>query len=97
MDHLTRELEETLLAYQAGTEQPPPGMDSRECFAEIQEELEDALREDARKFLEATKNLSKDEQIASWRNWLYNENGEVHQWRSNVYCELDTPTMPSVK
>lgn len=95
MDYLTRTLEETVLAYHRGEEQPPPGMDSREAMGELQEELEEALRADARAFLETTKDLSKDEQIASWRNWLYSDDGEMYPWRRNVYCELDTPTMPS--
>ncbi len=91
-----RELEATLVNFCDGVEQPPPGLDTQEAIESLREELEEALRQEAREFLEETKSLSKNDQIASWRNWLFNADGTVHPWRENIYCELDTPTQPSL-
>lgn len=94
MDSLTHALEETLITYQNGEAQPPPGVDIQEAVASIREELEIILLSDAKRFLESTKDLSPEDQLVSWRNWLYAEDGEIYPWRSSVYCELDTPTIP---
>lgn len=90
-----RELEATLVDFIDGNSMPPPGMDAQEAIESLREELEEALRQEAWEFLEETKDLSKNDQIASWRNWLVNVDGTVYPWRNNVYCELDTPTQPS--
>lgn len=97
MNYRTRELEQALINYRNGTEQPPPGVDVEEAIGSIREVVEEALREEAAAFLESTKDLSKEDQLLSWRNWLFNSEGGIYPWRSDVYCEFDeTPTLPSL-
>ena len=90
-----RELEATLVDFIEGRSESPPGLDSQEAIGSLREELEEALRQEAQEFLEETQGMDPNDQIASWRNWLRNSEGEVYPWRNDVYCELDTPTQPS--